>query len=334
MKVFLISAYPYIPRLNCATTYLKESANNDPHKVHEIVDNPKDADIIIFTEHHPPLDPYFFEILRNKTYKTYHKKCYLYHDYDKSLTLIPTISPSIEATGFNPAFHHPYCYIIQIETNKYIKQFNSTPEKKYLFSFIGASRTSPIRKKILSLKYDRSYLLDTSDKNSWELTDDEKDNYYRFYADICFKSKFILCPRGVGPSSYRLYECLEMGIPPVIISDEWLATPGPIWDDFSIRISESDIHKIPQILELRENEADKMGKLAKQAWLDWFAKDQQFHQLTEACLTLHNSRSKINFFTYFSQYLKFFQPYHFRNLLRSYKNKLKYKKQNPLAIDN
>jgi hypothetical protein len=323
MKVFVTSAYPYNNRINCATAFLKESANDDPYKVHQFVANPENADIIIFAEHHLGFDPYYFEVLKNKIYKTFKKKCYLYHDNDKSLTLMPTVSPSVRASEFNPAFNQPYSYMIQIEKNQYLRQYTSSIEKKYLFSFIGASRTSPIRKKILSLIFERSYLLDTSDKNSWELSGNEKDNYYKSYAQICLESKFILCPKGVGPNSYRLYECLEMGIPPVIISDEWIATPEPMWDDFSIRVSEADIHKIPEILAQREHESDIMGELARKAWMDWFAKDKQFHHLTEACLLLHKSRTKINFMTYAFQYLKFLQPYHLKNLLRYYKHKYK-----------
>ncbi|HEY4323651.1 MAG TPA: exostosin family protein [Mucilaginibacter sp.] len=320
MKVFVISAYPYNDRINCAATYLKESAKDDPYKVHQFVANPENADIIIFAEHHLGFDPYYFEVLKSKIYKTFKKKCYLYHDNPKSLALMPTVSPSVRARGFNPVFNQPYNYLTQIEKNRYLKQYTSAIEKKYLFSFIGASRTSPIRKKILSLNFEKSYLLDTSDKNSWELNGSEKDNYYKHFAQICLESKFVLCPRGIGPNSYRLYECLEMGVAPVIISDDWIETSGPVWNDFSIRVSESDIHKIPEILAQREHESDKMGELARKAWTDWFTKDKQFHHLTEACLALHNSRSKISFMTYVFQYLKFLQPYHLKNLSRYYRN--------------
>jgi len=323
MKVSVISAYPYNDRINCATTFLKESANHDPYKVHQFVTNPEDADIIIFAEHHLAFDPFYFQVLKNKIYKAFKKKCYLYHDNPKSVALMPTVSPSVRAKGFNPDFNQPYNYLIQIEKNQHLKQYTSAIEKKYLFSFIGASRTSPIRRKLLSLNSERSYLLDTSDKNSWELSGNEKDNYYKFFAQICLESKFVLCPRGISPNSYRLYECLEMGIPPVIISDDWIATPGPVWNDFSIRVPESNIHKIPEILAQREHEADKMGKLARKAWMDWFSKDKQFHNLTEACLSLHKSRSKVNFMTYVFQYLKFLQPYHFKNLLRYYRQTFK-----------
>src|SRR4051812_44583216 len=114
MKVFLTTAYKYNPGYNFATSYITESAAVDPFKVHHLVTDPKDADLIIFTEHHPSSDPYFFEIFKNNIYKTYKHKCYLYHDSDNTISLIPNVTPSLELSNFSEVFNQPFSYIIQM----------------------------------------------------------------------------------------------------------------------------------------------------------------------------------------------------------------------------
>ncbi|MEJ5961361.1 exostosin domain-containing protein [Pedobacter immunditicola] len=325
MKIFVTSAYPYDSRSNFGSTYLRESAVHDPFKVHCLADHPEDADLIIFAEHHP-YDPYFFKVLRDPVYQKFKHKCYLYHDNDHSLTFLPTVSPSIQLRDYNPLIHRSYAYIFQIDHNHAVAAARGEDhQKKYLFSFIGASRTNPIRKAILSLDHPESYLEDTSDRNSWELRESDKKAYFSSYAQVSLASHFILCPAGISPNSYRLYESMEMGIAPVIISDEWIPSQGPQWESFAIRVSAAEINQIPAILQAKEKDAAAMGKLARQAWLDWFAKDKQFHLLTEACAQLHQHRSKVTASTYLKQYGRFSEPFHFRNLLRFYKNQLKKK---------
>ena len=50
----------------------------------------------------------------------------------------------------------------------------------------------------------------------------------------------MICPRGWGSSSIRLFEVMEMGRVPVIISDAWV-NEAPKWADFSVRVSEADV---------------------------------------------------------------------------------------------
>ncbi|SFQ83649.1 exostosin domain-containing protein [Hymenobacter arizonensis] len=322
MKVFITSAYPSNPLNNFTPAYLEESAKADPFKCHQLVQDPQAADIIIFAEHHPAHDPYFFAVLQNEIYRQYRHKCYLYHDNYATIPLIPTVTPVLSLQDYFPDFTQPFSYIVQLIPNTEIRDCSGVTEKKYLFSFVGAGRTHPIRKSILTLCRDDVYLGDTSDKDAWALAEDDYVEYQASYAEICRASKFILCPRGLAANSYRLYECLQMGIPPVIISDEWVPTVGPKWEEFSIRVSEAEIANIPAILKEKEPSAAHMGLLARQAWEEWFTKDKQFHYLTEACLRLHSTRKERYYLPQLKLYKRFLQPSHARNLLRYYKNAL------------
>jgi hypothetical protein len=91
MKVFILSAYRET-KDNFAFQNVKKSSIYDSFKKYILVEKPEDADFIIFVEHHPWDDPYFFKVLRHPIYKLYRNKCYLYHDSDYNISLIPTIS--------------------------------------------------------------------------------------------------------------------------------------------------------------------------------------------------------------------------------------------------
>lgn len=322
MKVYILSAYPESQH-NFAFQNLKKSSLHDSFKKYVLEENPQLADLIIFVEHHPGEDTYFFEVLRHPLYKLYKNKCYLYHDNDNHITLLPTISPSICKSIFNKRTHHSYHYLEQISLNPYIVYSpNKSVEKKYLFSFMGACRTYPeVRDKILQLYQGDKNIYDTKNSNSWELNDEDKNVYFKNYAEILIQSKFILCPRGIGPSSYRQFESMKLGIAPVIISDEWIAIDGIDWDSCAIRIKEKDVSQIENILKSREGEYLELGINARKNYEKFMSFENQFHFLSEAAATLHATRKEVSVFDYLGEYLRFFQPFHFRNVLRYYKKK-------------
>lgn len=81
-------------------------------------------------------------------------------------------------------------------------------------SFIG-SITHPIRERMVKeLKGKEGYYIST------ESTGLES------YCYIMSMSKFVLCPRGYGKTSFRIQEALQYGAIPVYISDEHLYTKG------------------------------------------------------------------------------------------------------------
>lgn len=321
MKVFITSAYGYHKTDNFAVEWLKESALEDPFKVHEVVDKVEAADIVLFAEHHPPLDPYFFKVLKNPLFKKYKDKVVLYTDTDTPVIILPTITPSVEKKFFNPYLSQSAHYIARHCENETVKFSKASNTRKYLFSFIGASRTNPIRSEILQLNYPDCFLKDTSDKNLWELTLEEKTKFESDYVEVSMESYFVLCPRGIGVNSYRLYETMQMGLCPVIISDEWVPSKGPVWEDFSIIIKEKDIPKIPEILLKRKGEAINMGLKARENWEQWFSQKVSFHHLVCFAEKLLSEKPK-KAQAFFYSYSQFLRPFHFRNLLRYYKNVL------------
>lgn len=65
------------------------------------------------------------------------------------------------------------------------------------------------------------------------------------------RSEFALCPRGHGRTSFRLFEAIAMGVPPVYVFDEpWLPFADELnWREFSVLVHVDELPWLPAILE-------------------------------------------------------------------------------------
>jgi len=128
---------------------------------------------------------------------------------------------------------------IPLLANPELKYNNS--EKNILCSFMGEFKNdSNLRNSMYKHLHDKQgFLL-------------QKSGNFNDYYNILCKSIFSLCPRGIGITSFRLYESLQCLAIPIYIYDDipWLPYQDEIsWNKISIIINENDIHKIPEILE-------------------------------------------------------------------------------------
>ncbi len=123
---------------------------------------------------------------------------------------------------------------------------NLGEKKKYIASYVGRN-THKSRLKIEQMisKKDKFFIknLDTMNSNI------EKENIVLFEKMIQ-ESYFSLCPRGFGPTSFRLYESIKMGTVPVYISDDFFLPYKQLldWSKFSILLNNKNIKKLPKIL--------------------------------------------------------------------------------------
>lgn len=319
MKIFLLSAYPVNicnppGWLKSRSTAITDICTNDPEL----------ADVILFAECHQGHDPYFRKVLKHRLYKKYRSKCVLYHDADKSITAIPTITPSIEKWQYNRLHKQSFHYIARVSENVTIDQakVNLDIERTFLYSFLG-SITHRVRRKIIALDHPaNTYVKDTNGIRAWELSEAEKFAYEQEYFEVMSKSSFILAPRGIGPCSYRLFESMQMGRAPVIISDQWVQIPGIDWSKFSITIKESDIRHISAVLNERKDEAIVMGKLAREAWEQFFSPGVSLERIAMVAKELVSRPYTLaDAITEYAQFIK--NPWHLKNLLRYKKNKWK-----------
>ena len=102
-----------------------------------------------------------------------------------------------------------------------------------------------------------------------EVKNEEKD----LFLEMASRSKFLLCPRGYGLNSFRLYEAFQLGCVPVIITDKpflpW--ADELVWSKFSALILPNDINNMYNILNnINQNDYKTMLDTGQKLYNDYF----------------------------------------------------------------
>lgn len=156
-----------------------------------------------------------------------------------------------------------------------IPQVTSVDKDVYA-SFVG-SYTHPIRKLILDNGHS-DFVIGMS--NQWsDLVSKDREKAFH---EISSRSKYILCPRGYGPTSYRLYEAFQYGAVPVYISDNfWLPWEAELdWERLIIRISPDQVPNIREILRSYDTKTPCMVSYAKEVYDDFFSLEGVYNKLS------------------------------------------------------
>lgn len=300
---------------------MREAAERDAVGVHTLASTPETADLILFVENVGTIEHYFSEARRHPLYRRYPEKCFLFSKTDHPMAFLPGVYPSIQkrwhARPRTRSGHFLRTFDADRIDDRHYVGFDVPPERDYLYSFIGSSDTHPIRKMLFDLQHEAQYLFDTA--SLWpyaELGEEEQAAFEQRYIETIHRSRFVLCPRGRGASSFRLFETMCMGRAPVIISDEWVPPEGPDWASFSVRVPERDVYRIPARLAERQEEAFRMGRKARQAWEEWFALDATFHRIVAWCLDILHERNLPERWLHYTVYLQLLEPLHAREFVR------------------
>ncbi len=226
-----------------------------------------EADVIVFFE------PGYFKNRKYVQMLSSHpiiredpNKCFVLDYDDHPFGFLPGVYGSMKRSQMDIHRHRAGGYMGQYNllTTELADQRHQEP--RLLFSFRGAA-SSEVRKCLFQANITDERSRITQVFQWFNHTEAEK----RAYVEEMLDSKFVLCPCGLGTQFIRLFETMELGRVPVILSDEWVAPEGPSWSQFSLRISESRIHELPALLREYEQYAGEMGTLARQAWEDWFS---------------------------------------------------------------
>lgn len=275
MRLLLTSAYS----THSCLDRLVELAGLDAHGCHTLVHDPEIADAILFVENTQFDDLQFKQVLEHPLVAAYRHKVFMYNEMDRSWPVLPGIYCSLTSRFADPANQVAFPYLTPSNAEiQFIHE--SDVERRWLYSFVG-SGSHPIRKQLFDLPTNKAKIVDTSDFCAWDPLQTSAHTFQKLYSDTMAASKFVLCPRGIGPSSLRLYETIEAGRIPVIISDHWVAPPQVCWD-FAVRIPESKISSIPDVLNALEPEWEDRSRAARAAWSQSFAPDQMFNSVGDA----------------------------------------------------
>ncbi len=130
------------------------------------------------------------------------------------------------------------------------------PSKKYLASFIGRLSTHPIRQEMA-----------VHLKNRDDVYIFEGNKGTKFFVRKMLESYVALCPRGVGGSSFRFFEAMQLGVVPFLIGDIDIRPFKEFidWDRVSFfSKSVSDLND--RLNSLRPIDLLSMGKRATKLW--------------------------------------------------------------------
>jgi len=145
--------------------------------------------------------------------------------------------------------------------------------------FCGAI-THPVRSQVLSI-LDGSSRINTDFimRNSfWAHNEMTKDEARIGYMRNMIDNSFIVCMRGAGNFSYRLYETMMMGRIPIIIDNDQVFPFETIinYSEFSIKIHVDNINNLENILfdrisSLSDDDISKMQNRSREVWIEYFS---------------------------------------------------------------
>lgn len=288
--LYLLSSMP--SHDDDALSRLRASARQDPFGVHAVTDDPDAADLIVFAESWAG-DWLLRSVRTHPLVQAHREKCFVVCERDLVVPFLPGVYANVTRRATLPGRVRQGHYLWMYE-NTFVDYAPDWHDDMYLFSFVGSFQTAPVRTRFAALRHPRALVRDTSQQSSfiwWEATDAEKATFRRDYAAGLRDSRFVLCPRGISPTTVRLFEAMKTGRVPVILSDDWVPPTGPDWSAFSVRVPEQDVASIPALLESLEPEAQEMGNRARAAWENWFSPVVTFHRVAEWCLNIHQTRS-------------------------------------------
>lgn len=287
MKLYIAPCSPIYKRWEKSIRKLEALASD---KIHAFVESPDEADIILVPE------PQFMYDHQWSFLHRYLGKCFAFGTLTTTHYLIPGLYTNAPQSWWQKYRFRGCSYFLDIELrNAFVGSPDDTnSEKKYLFSFVGSS-TSWVRKRLLKLKLQQSDILlcSTNNYNHWGENQPDRNSMQKSYVDTIRDSKFALCPRGAGWGSIRLFEVMELGVAPIIISDRWLPPIGPDWNNYTLFVKQSELNNLVKIVEDRAWEYEERGRLARKAWQEYFSEPVIFNRSIEAIVDLKNNRIAI-----------------------------------------
>lgn len=286
-SIFLTNSYPWLSQ------QLLAADPPDPATA-VIVDSPREADLIIYPKTDRVEDG-ASDRLRDLSPRELLRTC-VFSQLDEPFPWAPGVYASIPAAygrgGFVGGFYVPHHHYEEGGIEGDLEAARAR-EPDLLWSFMGTIANHPIRERLATLDDERSLVRDTqawSETVRWGWKSKHRERgrkAFADYAELLGRSTFVVCPRGRGPGSIRLFEALRMGRPPVIVSDDWLPPPFVDWDSCSIRVPEARLRLLPEILRERESEARRLGDAAREVWEQRFSPRRQLDTLVRSCLLSH-----------------------------------------------
>ena len=210
--------------------------------------------------------------------RRYPEKVHVYDERDQPWCAFPGVYVSMPRRHFRSGAQRAWAYST-------IPPVRSSILPDLLFSLV-ASPTARCRAPLFSLRHPDAVVERVEGFTFFDRTSRDFVGRRARYRDVLHRSRFVLCPRGRGTSSIRLYETLAAGRVPVIISDDWVAPDGPDWDSCSIRWPEGRVSGLVEFIAECDPDWQRLGANAAGVYRDYFSKDVSAQRILNACETL------------------------------------------------
>ena len=252
------------------------------------VDRPEDADLILVVDMNEA--DVFANLRRNPVWRRYPEKSFGIYEGDNPPRFLHGLYSALPRawTGLG-RFQSCGQRMHQLVYPNICPPPNeawATP-KNLLFSFMGRI-SHPVRRRLLGLSNLKDkedvVMIDTSAYNHFESgSNKQRSPWQDQYWPVAQRSKYVLCPRGAGTScSIRLFDMMEAGIAPVIISDVWVPPLGASWGEFALLVAEKDIGNLYDIVKSHKSEWLVRGQKARKAYEEWFAPETYWKSLIDS----------------------------------------------------
>jgi hypothetical protein len=218
---------------------------------------------------------YAAELRQDPTFAQYKEKIVCINEDDAGHGFLAGCYTSLTKHNFSPRIHRaiPFLKNYNVLLKSDAVRSEPDPRPRYLFSFRGASLTNPIRRELFNCfaSFAGAKFVCINKSFGKHESRDMVD-----YVKEILQSKFVLCPAGWGPQTIRLFETMQLGRCPVIISDQWVPIAGIDWHNFAMIVPEREVKSLPKILAAKEAEAADLGVRARTAWEKNFAPERRF----------------------------------------------------------
>jgi exostosin family protein len=266
---------------------MEEVIHLDRFGEHVLVGDAEEADLILFVDLHQHPGDWRMRALRDHPLvRTFPEKAFVYDERDAPRDELPGVYVAMPRRTFDPRRHRAFGYYRLLNDTRAVR--DDRPD--LLFSFRGR-RVGMVRSDVLAMSHPRAIIEDTSGQDFFGTKQSELADERSRYRELLGRSKFVLCPRGAGASSLRLFETLACGRVPVVLSDEWMPPAGIDWQSCSVRISESQTNAVAERLEALEPDWPAMSAAAGRVYDEWFAPEVWFHRAVELCRDLMETGS-------------------------------------------
>jgi len=249
-----------------------------------LVSTPEEADIILIVDiHETGLN---VDLRRNTVWQKWPEKSFAYYEGAEPSRFLHGLHSSARKSwsggGRFQACAYPLFQMHYPNPCPSPADLDAVP-KDLLFSFAGRA-SHRVRECLFSISFPGNdvVIIDTSAYNHFYEGEMNREEARTRFWNLTRRSKYGLCPRGAGASSIRLFEMMEAGVAPVVISDDWLPPHGPKWDDFALFVPECEVGSLYQFVKKHETEYVQRGRLARKAWEQFFAPEKYWSFILES----------------------------------------------------